>query len=182
VSASFNHTANWTLQIRNSSGTLVRSYSGSGTNMSQVWNGRNASNNLVANGTYTLTVTATDAGGSVASGSTQVTKDSTAPSVSGFGDSPDPFRPSTGQSTTISYTISEPATVSLRVYNSGGTLVRTLVSDVFQTTLANQVVWNGRNDSNVIVPAGTYTYKLWVEDRALNRNSPYPASGNVRVR
>ena len=182
VSASFNHTASWTLQIRNSSGTLVRSYSGSGTNMSQSWNGRNTSNNLVANGVYTATVTVTDAGGSVASGSTQVTKDSLAPTVSGLSDSPDPFRPSTGQTTAIRYTLSEPATVSLRIYNSGGTLVRTLVSDVYQTILSNQAVWNGRNDSNALVPAGTYTYRLWVEDRALNRTSPYPLSGTVRVK
>lgn len=181
VSAAFNHSANWTLQIRNSSGTLVRSFSGSGTNMSQVWNGQNTSNNLVANGVYTATVTATDPGGSTASGSAQMTKDSKVPVVSGFGDSPDPFRPSTGQITTISYTLSEPATVSLKVYNSAGTLVRTLVSNVLQTTLGNQVVWNGRNDSNVIVPAGTYTYKLWVEDRALNRTATYPRSGTVRV-
>lgn len=181
VSATFNHTANWTLQIRNGSGNLVRSYSGSGSSMSQLWNGRNTSNNLVANGVYTATVTVTDAGGSVASGSTQVIKDSLVPSVSGFGDSPDPFRPSTGQTTTIRYTLSEPATVSLKIYNSGGTLVRTLVSDVFQTTLTNQLVWNGRNDSNVIVPAGTYSYKLWVEDRALNRTVIYPRSGTVRV-
>lgn len=40
--------------------------------------------------------------------------------------------------------------------------IRTLLSSSYRTTLANHIVWNGKNSPGVVVPAGVYTYKVWV--------------------
>ncbi len=181
LKATLNHTANWTLQIKTSSLSVIRTFTGSGTSVNQVWDGKDSSGVRAADGIYTYVVTATDVGGSVASNSSQVTLDTVAPTVSGLNDSPDPFQPSTAQTTTISYTLLEPATVTLSIYNSSGTLIRTLLSSIYQTTLANNIVWDGKNSSGVVVPAGVYTYKLWAEDKAQNRAAPYPTAGSVSV-
>jgi flagellar hook assembly protein FlgD len=179
LKATLNHTASWTMQVKTGSGTVIRTFSGSGTSVNQTWDGKNSSGVLAADGTYTYVVTATDVGGSTTWGSSQVTVDTVVPVVSGLGDNPDPFRPSTAQTTTISFSLSEPAYVTLQVYNSSGTLVRTLLSNSYKTTLSNNVVWNGKSNSGTLVPAGTYTYKLLVEDKAQNRSTPYPISGTV---
>jgi aryl-phospho-beta-D-glucosidase BglC (GH1 family)/flagellar hook assembly protein FlgD len=181
LKATLNHTANWTLQVKTTAGTVIRTFSGSGISVNQAWDGKNSSGVRAADGTYSYVVTAIDAGGGVASGSSQVTMDTVASVISGLGDIPDPFKPSTGQKTTISFTLSESAYVTLQVYNSGGTLVRTLLSNSYKTTLSHSVVWNGKNNSGAVVPAGIYTYKLSVEDKAQNRPIPYPVSGAVTV-
>ncbi len=184
VQAQFNHkVTNSKLTIQNGSGTTVRSFSGSNaSSFTWTWNGKDSSGARVPDGTYTYTLTGTDDGWTTSVSRTGTVRvDTTVPTVTGFGDSPDPFKPSTGQTTTIRFTLSEPATVSLKVYNSAGTLVRTLLNNILRTTLSNSVVWNGKNGSGALVPAGVYTYKLWVDDPAGNRASPYPRTGTVTV-
>jgi len=71
---------------------------------------------------------------------------------------PNPFNPET----TISYAV--PASVgktrvTLRIYNTQGQLVGTLV-DGERAAGHYQVVWDGRNDAGVQVPSGVYFYAL----------------------
>ncbi len=68
---------------------------------------------------------------------------------------PDPFNPTT----TIRYTLSEDAHVTLKVYNILGQLVATLV-DENQLAGYQRVVWNGRNDSGSGVASGLYIYRI----------------------
>jgi len=69
ISAAFNQpVTSWTLTIKNkSTGVTARTFSYSGaavTSMSQAWNGKNASNVLVAKGIYTYAISATAQSGS----------------------------------------------------------------------------------------------------------------------
>ncbi len=73
IKATLNHAANWTLEIKTSSGSVVRAFSGNGTSVNQIWDGKNSSNARVPDGIYTYVLTATDVGGSAASRSSQVT-------------------------------------------------------------------------------------------------------------
>ena len=68
---------------------------------------------------------------------------------------PNPFNPST----TIRYTIPEPGSVRLRVFDLRGNEVRTLV-DESQPAGVYEALWNGADRSGVPVSSGTYFYRL----------------------
>lgn len=68
---------------------------------------------------------------------------------------PNPFNPET----TISYTLSKPAQVTLTVYNLIGQPVRILVNRKMSDG-THQVTWNAKNDGGQTVPSGIYIYIL----------------------
>jgi hypothetical protein len=68
---------------------------------------------------------------------------------------PNPFNPQT----TIAFSLKERGTVSLKVYNVAGELVRTLMNEG-QDKGAHTKVWDGRNDAGQPVSSGVYFYKL----------------------
>ncbi|MFA5361951.1 MAG: cellulase family glycosylhydrolase [Candidatus Omnitrophota bacterium] len=177
ISGSFNRTALWTLKIKNSAKLIVRSFQGKGAQVNKIWDGKNTSGVFVRNGTYAYTVSGADAGGSTASRSGTVTVDRTAPVLSKLKDSPDPFWPRR-YPTNISFKLSEPCYVTIRVY-SGSKPIRTLIVNSLFPAGTNSVPWNGKKDSGVYVSRGVYTYHIWVEDSASNRASAYPLKGKV---
>jgi hypothetical protein len=79
------------------------------------------------------------------------------------GNYPNPFNPST----TISYGLSQDSWVSLRVYNSLGQEVATLVNQ-FQHAGTKSAVWNGRNNSGATVASGIYIYRLTTDNVVLS--------------
>ena len=73
----------------------------------------------------------------------------------------------------IYYCVSKPATVTFRVKNSGGTVVRTLENVVAHTqsdtcnsiyAYNRTITWNGKDTSGTTVPNGTYTYEITATD------------------
>jgi len=68
---------------------------------------------------------------------------------------PNPFNPQT----TIRYTLTEPAEVSLAVYNLKGQLVRELEAGA-KTAGEHSAVWNGLDQSGKPVGSGIYLYRL----------------------
>ncbi len=68
---------------------------------------------------------------------------------------PNPFNPSTA----IRYQIPKTGRVSVRIYNSAGQLVKTLV-DATQQPNHYEVVWDGKNDNGEAVVSGVYFYRL----------------------
>ena len=68
---------------------------------------------------------------------------------------PNPFNPST----TINYYLPNSSFVSLKIYNSVGKEIRTLVS-VNKSAGANSVVWNGKNNFGYNVSSGMYLYRI----------------------
>jgi FlgD Ig-like domain len=69
---------------------------------------------------------------------------------------PNPFNPMT----TISYDLSQPATVNLRIFDMKGQLVRTLLNNDVVDSGHQEVVWRGHDDSGRQVAAGVYFYRL----------------------
>jgi len=81
ISASISEPANWTVSVNGESG-IVRSYSGSGTSIIANWDGRDGSAALVADGRYSVTISAISSSSSltaVGKHSFTITVDNTAP-------------------------------------------------------------------------------------------------------
>jgi hypothetical protein len=68
---------------------------------------------------------------------------------------PNPFNPTT----VIGYQLSNDNIIKLKIYNTLGREVKTLV-DSFQSAGENSVVWNGTDNSNNPVCSGVYFYSL----------------------
>jgi len=79
---------------------------------------------------------------------------------------PNPFNPSLGESSTISYDLANNSLLWLKVYDSGATLQRDLVTPgsftaTNRTAGAGKTeVWNGRNNATAILPNGSYPYHI----------------------
>ena len=80
------------------------------------------------------------------------------------------------------FTLATAGTTSAGVYDSSGTLVRTLWSGVKYPAGSVTAYWNGLNDNNVPMSNGNYTIKLlsnnvqYVWDGAMNTSSPLDGS------
>ncbi len=73
---------------------------------------------------------------------------------------PNPFNPST----TIEYEVMEAATVTVRVFDSLGRVVTTLVNGVTQQPGTYRVQWDGRTASGAQPASGVYFYSLETPD------------------
>ncbi len=69
---------------------------------------------------------------------------------------PNPFNPST----TISFELSKQTTVSLRVFDLSGRIIKELLGDDVLDEGMHQTVWNGTDESGRRVASGTYLYRL----------------------
>jgi hypothetical protein len=72
-----------------------------------------------------------------------------------LGNYPNPFNPSTS----IQYALGEETHVTLRIYNTLGQEVATLVDEV-QMAGYKKAIWNGTNDFGASVASGVYIYTL----------------------
>ena len=68
---------------------------------------------------------------------------------------PNPFNPVT----TIVFNLGKPTRVSLRIYDAGGRLVRTLLEEP-RGAGRHRLVWDGCDDSGRGVASGVYLYRL----------------------
>jgi hypothetical protein len=72
-----------------------------------------------------------------------------------FQNAPNPFNPETG----IRYSVGSAGNVTIRIFNAGGALVRTLV-DKPHTPGAYTVRWNGTDDAGRHLASGVYFYEI----------------------
>lgn len=81
---------------------------------------------------------------------------------------PNPFL----ANTTIEYQLPKAGKVELKVYNISGQLVKTLV-DGQQNAGPHSIRWDGRNDQNQKVAAGSYLYHLNQDNKAITQKMIY---------
>lgn len=92
----------------------------------------------------------------------------TSPSSSRVTATPNPFSPSDVSDgfTIISYTLEYPSsTVTAGIFSVDGVLVRTLLNTTY-TAGVGAVVWNGRDDTNTLLPPGGYVVVIEATDSA----------------
>lgn len=76
--------------------------------------------------------------------------------------------PSIGRAT-VAFELDRPATVTMRIYDCHGRLVRTLIGDQARGAGGNTETWDGREDDGRDAPAGIYVVRLGVEGSHLER-------------
>ena len=123
-----------------------------------------------------------DEGENADQGAAYVWEDSTPPTITKVSDGPDPFTPSreTRRFAKISFTLSDPADVTVRIFNRDGRQVRTLLNGESLSGARHSVRWNGRNDDRRVLRPGRYEYRIRAVDAAGNK-SPV-VKGTVSVR
>jgi hypothetical protein len=77
------------------------------------------------------------------------------PTDAALGNFPNPFNPETQ----IHYTVSQPGQVTLRIFNSVGQPIRTLVQEA-QSAGRYEIAWNGRDGAGRAVASGVYYLRL----------------------
>ncbi len=77
---------------------------------------------------------------------------------------PNPFNPET----TIKFEIPKTSNVTLKIYNSLGQIIRTLINKDYSAGFFH-VVWDGRNDSGLKVSSGLYIYSIKAGDYSMSR-------------
>jgi len=80
------------------------------------------------------------------------------------GNSPNPFNPTTS----IEFTLPSETRVVLQVYSVTGERVRALADRAYPSG-EHRVVWDGRNDRGIALPAGVYLCRMAVDGQVLTR-------------
>lgn len=160
-----NRNANINIKIYNYKGLAATALNNSsrpaGSN-SHPWNGKNDLGNVVVDGTYRYVIAGVTGTGSKASVSGLVIVKN-APVLTNVRASPNPFSPNGDgdlDRTYIRFTLDKKAKVSVKIFNSKGTLVAN-VADAASRLAGNRLIkWNGLNKYSKIVRDGTYTVKV----------------------
>lgn len=124
----------------------------------------------LADAIHIITATAADAAGNVSGASAGLSLhiDTVAPVISGVSATPNPFSVATDTQTSIKYTLSENASVTVVILDSSNNVVKTLLTSSSQLAGLQTVAWNGTDSSNAVVADGTYTFTIDAVDAAGN--------------
>ncbi len=149
-----------TATIRNGLGDTVATLVGVfwGTGATVFWDGRDTGGAVVANGSYEVSVVATDEAGNASAAQTRSVQ---VYSALGFATAaPAIFFPQDADAiaatTTVGFTLADPATVTWTIIDATGALVRTISTAEAMDAGVHTFVWDGRDDLGVFVPRGAY--------------------------
>lgn len=165
--------ATWNITILDASNAPVQSHSGHGNGITGAaltvsWNVATT----LANGTYTVHISAYDLAGNTTSFSSPLF------SIASFSlskplNSPNPFNPNKS-STFIEYQLSADAHISLYIYSISGEKLWSKViqaGDSGGTLGYNSVAWNGKNDFGEIVANGPYIAYIFAESNGQKKTA-----------
>ncbi|HUX12115.1 MAG TPA: FlgD immunoglobulin-like domain containing protein, partial [Spirochaetia bacterium] len=161
----------WNISIHNSSGAVVRSYSGTqALPPTLIWNGADTAGSTVPDGTYSITARLSYRKGNlVEMTGPSIVVDTVAPSVSVTTDVPVFSPDGDGYRDTIllKQTSSTEDLWQGKISNSSGNVIRTFS----WKGKVQDLVWDGRDAAGNVVPDGLYSYSVSATDRAGNSGS-----------
>lgn len=193
ISAKFNLSVDWKLQIIDLSENILVEETGTGPSLQYIWNGRKSTGESHPESSYTVKVTATNpATGESATDSFSIIIDLTAVEISALPDNFQSVRLSTNTPGVISFTISEGAVVTVYIYEANS---RSLVNELARTSFTDEDDLDNDGDIDVLfewdgtpggggtekVAAGDYTVNIWVRDFGANRPPEYPILKTIQV-
>jgi flagellar hook assembly protein FlgD len=167
-------TANWSLEVRDGTGAVVRTFSGRGTAVAVTWAGTDDDGKTLPDGAYTLVAAARSSHGTAREAKRTVHLDTTPPSITSVGISPNPFSPNGdgyADKVRVRFVPSEAGKATVAVFTPSGDLLRTLVSQRAVTAAARTVTWGGfvsQGGKLVQAPEGPLDVVITLLDRAGN--------------
>jgi flagellar hook assembly protein FlgD len=175
VSYTISVPSQWTVQLLNAKGQTVRRFAGAGDSVKVQWSGKSDTGATVADGVYTLKISAKSPYGAMSTKTAQLTIDTVAPrplSVSleraAFSPNGDDWR----DACRLGFTPSETGSLRALVLDSTGTVRRTLAGwTTATTTAARSLTWAGmveRSGKLVAAADGNYVLRLDLRDAAGN--------------
>ncbi|HQT00503.1 MAG: hypothetical protein B7Y26_09265 [Hydrogenophilales bacterium 16-64-46] len=188
IDADFNKSVNWVLSYRTLDGVELFSQTGAGAHVFATWDGKDYGGTWQPNGAYKVVLQGTDDNGGTVSAEQSIQIDTVKPVISNIGFVPAAFTPDgdgVDDTTTLNFTLSEGALVTVYIYESnGGSLVRELYREPWYIVSPTDisVVWDGLSGTGVKVPAGNYIFKIWARDYAANKAPEYPYVTSVTVK
>jgi parallel beta-helix repeat protein len=116
----------------------------------------------IPSGPYTLRLRTSDRAGNAVTANVPITLDIIG--ITGVTQNLELIRPLLAQQLQVGFTLSAPATAYLRIYpEAGGSLVKE-VSQVFGTSGAKTLSWDGRNTAGAYVVDEAYRFALFIDD------------------
>ena len=164
----------WVARVRNASGTVVRTKTGTGSAAVFTWGGTNEAGKRVPDGRYPVTLSLYDAAGNSARRTGTLVVDTRGPLGTPKA-SPHAFSPNGDgalDTTVLAWSANEPGTGTAKLFK-GTRLVR---SWKIRAARSWKATWNGRRSDGTRVPDGVYTLKVSVKDLGGN-----PRTTSTRV-
>ncbi len=174
VSFTTSESADWGIAIRDAGGALVWHATGQGTSAALTWAGKNDQGELLPEGTYSLTATATSANGEARPATASIRLDLTPPSLQSAVVAPAAFNPdglAPSDRATLTFVPGESGSARVSILNSSGTVVRRLTAWIPVTAKPRGVSWDGRILSGGALagaPEGRYSFEVALRDLAGN--------------
>jgi flagellar hook assembly protein FlgD len=171
ITADLTKTADWQIQIENADSEVIKTYSGSGTSIAQVWDGTDNLDAVVADGLYCISILATASPDSSLTRFRKTEVDNTIPQAV----LTDPLEGSTlfnqtdiigtaTDSNFVRYALEySPAAAPDSWVQIGETAANPVIEDLLQTWITNDTATD-----QVYVDNGSYNLRLQVEDKAGN--------------
>jgi flagellar hook assembly protein FlgD len=170
------------VQVETTGGTAVRvlqdPVAQAAGSFSVVWDGTDGAMVRVADGTYVIRAIATTAVGSISMTKTVVV-DTAPPTIVLGSISPDPYD-GVG-SLTVPITVSEAGTATTKFYRDGSSSSSRSLSTSIAAGGTVNVTWNGLNGDGTAAASGSYTVRVYFQDKAGNHATTYPATGNFTL-
>ncbi len=166
--------AEWKLEVHDSSGTLVRSVSGSGSAVESTWSGHDDDGRVVPDGDYTMNVEASNGDGEARPATVLVHVDTTPPELEDAAVAPATFSPNGDgydDEATVSFEPGESGTARVTVLDGAGEVVRTVLGWRSVGPARKAVTWDGRvSQGGTLVDAPEGKAVILVEMRDLAGN------------
>jgi parallel beta-helix repeat protein len=171
IQGTLSQASNWTITVRTQSGVTVRSFTGSGTAMSGVWDGQNGSGVLQPDGAYDCEATIPGAPDPIVIGVCTTTVDTVAPTGTVTSPAPSsvlqnvlnvPVNGTAADVLLVSYLLE----VGAGPAPTSWTTLQTQTTGVTNGLLGTWIVSNTNGAASV--PSGPYTLRLSLSDRAGN--------------
>ncbi|MFC1811006.1 FlgD immunoglobulin-like domain containing protein [Patescibacteria group bacterium] len=137
---------------------------------SVVWDGTNSNGVIVHNGDYKIVITANNTEGDDEEVEFVEIRDDNGggsgngPDVYGLSTNRDPFDPSDGETTTLTYSTDGCADVYVKVYDDNDNLVVNLLDGPHRCEGTYSSTWDGEDSSNDEVDDGTYYFKVYASN------------------
>ncbi len=169
LSFSASETLRWSMQIKNTGGTVVRRYSGSARSASRIWDGKDGNGARLPDGAYTVRVTGSSSRGNARAADIAILVDTEPPRIDGLTLAPVEIgrkADSRRQAMKISYDVSEVVSTRVTIRRADGSRARTPSDWTRVGEGSRTITWDGTVEFlGVKIPAPDGRYGVMVEAR-----------------